>query len=105
MQILINADHYTDGNSQRAEKFESSIRESLQRFSDRVTRIEAHLSDENSDLKSGAMDKKCLLESRIAGLQPMAVSHQAATMDQAVKGAIDKLKNAMEHTFGKINSR
>lgn len=103
MQILINADHFTDGNSDRAEKYENGIRTALERFTDRVTRIEAHLTDENSDTKSGALDKKCLLEARVAGRQPLAVSHQAPTMDQAVKGSIDKLKHALDSMFGRLS--
>lgn len=105
MQILIHADHYTDGNADRAERYESAIRDSLERFSERLTRVEAHLSDENSDTKSGALDKKCLLETRIAGHQPLAVSHQAPTMDQAVKGAMDKMKHSLDSTLGRLNQR
>lgn len=103
MQILINADHFTDGNSDRAERYENNVRSAMDRFAERVTRIEAHLSDENSDAKSGALDKKCLLEARVAGHQPMAVSHQAPTMDQAVKGATDKLKHALDSMFGRLS--
>lgn len=102
MQIFINADHYTDANSDRAEKYENGIRTALERFAERVTRIEAHLSDENSDIKSGALDKRCLLEARVAGRPPLAVSHQAPTMDQAVKGSIDKLKSALDSMVGKL---
>jgi hypothetical protein len=34
----------------------------LDRFSEQITRVEVHLSDENSDKKLGAGEKPCMLE-------------------------------------------
>ena len=53
-------------------------------LSDRITRIEVHLSDENS-LKGGDHDKRCMLEARIAGMQPLAVTHLAESLVAAVR--------------------
>jgi hypothetical protein len=74
------------------------------RFADQITRVEVHLSDENSQ-KGGDEDKRCLLEARLAGLQPMAVSHQAATLPQAIDGAATKLAKALESTLGRLGSQ
>jgi ribosome-associated translation inhibitor RaiA len=73
----------------------------LSRFSDRITRVEVHLSDQNSD-KSGQDDKRCMMEARIEGRQPTAVTHQAATLDDAVDGAADKLKRSIESTLERL---
>jgi hypothetical protein len=35
----------------------------------------------------------------------MAVTHQAATLDQAVKGAANKLTRLIESTIGRINDQ
>jgi hypothetical protein len=59
-----------------------------------------HLSD-GSATRSGGTDKRCLMEARLAGRQPMAVSHQAATLDEAWRGAARKLRNAAETSFGR----
>jgi ribosome-associated translation inhibitor RaiA len=57
--------------------------------------LDVHLSDESGH-KSGQDDKRCMMHARLAGLQPTAVSHQAATLDQAIDGAVDRLKRSLE---------
>lgn len=73
----------------------------MDRFSDRVTRVEVHLSDQNAS-KSGPDDKRCLMEFRIAGRQPDTVTHDASSVDLAITGAADKLKRAVEHTLERL---
>jgi hypothetical protein len=46
-----------------------------------------------------------VLEARVAGLQPIAVSHQASTVELALTGAADKLERSIEHTLGRLNDR
>ena len=105
MIIQINTDSNIEGNRELAQQVETVVGDSLERFGDQITRVEVHLSDENSDKKFGTEDKRCLLEARLAGLQPMAVSHQAATMEQAVDGAVDKLMRSIDTTLGKLDNR
>jgi hypothetical protein len=70
-----------------------------------VTRVEVHLSDQNSDKKVGSVDIRCLLEARLAGHQPISVSDQAATLAQAVDGAVDKLTHSLDSTLGRLGKR
>ena len=105
MFIQINTDSNIEGNNEMAQQFENIIANGLERFSEQITRVEVHLSDENSDKKFGTEDKRCLIEARLAGLQPIAVSHQAATVDQAVDGAIDQMVSLIETTLGKLDSQ
>jgi len=86
-------------------QIESAVRNALDRFADQITRVEVHLSDENSDKKSGRADMRCLLEARLAGLQPISVSEEAATLAQAVDGATRKLKRSLESTLGRRGRR
>jgi len=46
---------------------------------------------------------RCLLEARLAGLQPFAVSHQAGTSEQAVDGSVDKLIRSIDATLRKLD--
>jgi ribosome-associated translation inhibitor RaiA len=69
--------------------------------SDRITRVEVHLSDQNGD-KSGQDDKRCMLEARLEGRQPTVVTHHAASLDEAVDGAADKLKRFLESTLERL---
>jgi len=105
MFIQINTDSNIEDNNEMAQQFENIIANGLERFSEQITRVEVHLSDENSDKKFGTEDKRCLIEARLAGLQPIAVSHQAATVDQAVDGAIDQMVSLIETTLGKLDSQ
>ncbi len=72
----------------------------LRRFRDHITRVEVHLSDENA-AKSGQHDNRCMMEARIEGRPPVAVTHTAASLDQAVSGATDKLARMIESTLGR----
>ena len=103
MTILIN----TDNNFTVHENFNSDIKGKLEkelaRFSDYITRVEVHMSDENGH-KKGPEDKKCILEARMEGKQPIAVSANAGNHEQALQGAIVKLKSSLDSIIGKMKS-
>ena len=102
MKIQINTDKNIPGLQAHAHSVETILEQALARFSDQITRIEVHLSDENSAAKSGMVDKRCLLEVRLAGRQPASVSEQAQTVDQAVRGAAQKMVSSLESELGKL---
>ena len=95
MQIQINTDHTIKGHETLVAKLSSSIENALSRFSDHITRLEVHISDENGD-KPGPNDKRCMMEARLEGREPIAVTYHAATIDQAVDGATNKLINMID---------
>ena len=64
----------------------AAVETGLARFRERLTRVEVHLSDVNGP--KGGRDARCALEARAAGRQPVAVTNEAHTPDDAVKGAI-----------------
>ncbi|MEO6758175.1 MAG: HPF/RaiA family ribosome-associated protein [Saprospiraceae bacterium] len=94
MTIQLNTDKNLSIQGEYAEKLEAMLSAGLTRFTDHITRLEAHFSDENG-AKGGVKDKRCLLEARIAGRQPVAVTEIADTYDLAVSGAIDKMKTVL----------
>jgi hypothetical protein len=102
MQIQINTDGNIEGHEQLAQQVEAVVRDGLQRCIEKITRVEVHLSDENSDKKFGVEDKRCLLEARPAGHQPIAVSHEAATTELAVEGALERLTHLLDDTLGRM---
>jgi ribosome-associated translation inhibitor RaiA len=104
MQIQINTDNHISGRDELAEQVRAVIADTLERFRDQVTRVEAHLSDENSH-KSNGPDKRCVLEARLEGRPPVAVTHQAEIMMQAVNGAAEKLKTSLTSTLGRLHDR
>jgi broad specificity polyphosphatase/5'/3'-nucleotidase SurE len=42
-----------------------------------------------------------MIEARLAGLKPIAVSHKAGNVDAAIHGAIERLKRSLEHVIEK----
>ncbi len=105
MHIQINSDSNTECNADLEDRFRATISEGLDRFSDQLTRVEVHLSDQDGENKHSKSDKRCLLEGRIAGLQPISVSDSADTMERAVDGAIRKLISVLDNTLGRLGRR
>lgn len=103
MTIQFNTGNNVNGSETLHERLSAVIAEKLSRFSEQITRIEAHLSDSNGH-KEGQNDKQCVLEARLEGLQPIAVTNNANTYDEAVTGAITKLKAALDTAIGKLRN-
>lgn len=103
MQIQFNTDSTIEGHERLQTYFTEELEKSLSRFGDKITRVEVHLGDENKD-KFGVDDKRCLIEVRLAGLNPLAVTHNADTIEKAFSGATDKIKRVLGTTFEKMKS-
>lgn len=102
MKIQINTDNHITGLEALAEQAEATIIAALGHLAEHVTRIEVHLSDENGE-KTGGRDKRCMMEARFEGRQPMAVTDEADNLDEAITGATDKLKSSLESTLGRLH--
>ncbi len=101
MQVLVNSDHHIVGGEDLTERVQGVVEGRLDRFEGRITRVEVHLNDLNGS-KLGERDKRCMMEARIGGLKPIAVSHEAPTLTEAIHAAADKLERAIEHALGKL---
>jgi ribosome-associated translation inhibitor RaiA len=104
MQIQVNTDHNIEGREELTARVRGVVEGVLIRVSNHITRVEVHLSDVNGD-KSSENDKRCVMEARLEGRQPIAVTHQAATLDQVVDGAADKLSRLIESTLGRLRDK
>ena len=104
MQILIETDRNITQTAQQDERTERTLRSAIGRFEQRLSRVQIHLSDENSN-KGGSDDKRCMIEARPEGLDPLAVQHKAATIELAIDGASVKLGSALDSLFGRLDGR
>lgn len=104
MIIQINTDKTIIGDKKAMDYFTSQISDALSRFNNYITRIEIHLKDLNGK-KDGFNDISCLLEARIKGSSPIAVSSQADTIELAISAAINKIKSALNSLLGKIQQQ
>ena len=102
MQVLVNSDHHIVAGEDLTERVQGVVEGRLERFQGRITRVEVHLNDLNGH-KLGERDKRCMMEARVGGMKPLAVSHEAPTLTEAIHVAADKLERAIEHSFGKLD--
>lgn len=101
MKIELNTDVHIDGTEALAAHVSATVEQALKHFSEHITRVEVHLSDENAG-KSGPNDQRCMLEARLEGRQPVVVTDQAATLERAVHGAAQKLARLLDSTLGRL---
>lgn len=104
MQININTDKTIERHQGLDDHVESVVKAAVQRFGELITRVEVHLSDENSQ-KSSDGGNRCLLEARVTGYQPIAVSDHSVHLHQAISGAADKLQRAIDSALGRLHDR
>lgn len=102
MQIQVNTDNNIEGREALANHVRAVVATALSRHEERITRVEVHLSDQNSG-KGGSDDKRCVMEVRLTGRQPVAVTDDAATVEAAVEGAVGKLERLIETTLGRLH--
>ena len=104
MQININTDKTIERHQGLDDHVESVVQAAVGRFGEHITRVEVHLSDENSQ-KSADGGNRCLLEARVTGYQPIAVSEHALNLHQAISGAAEKLKRAVDSALGRLHDK
>ncbi len=105
MQVKLHTDTHIDGNAAMAEHLDTVVKEALQRFGGRVTRVDAHLSDVNGQAKPGSDDIRCGLEAKLVGEEPVIVHDQAGNAHQAIAGALRKLQRAVGVAIDKHDPR
>jgi ribosome-associated translation inhibitor RaiA len=103
MQVQVNHGNRVRIAEDTALRLTRVVEDGLAQFADRITRVEMHLGDENAE-KGGTSDKRCMLEARLANLQPVAVTHQAQSLQLAIDGALEKLTHALNHALGKLET-
>jgi len=103
MKIQINTGKSVSINEELRTSLTFLASDGLGRFSDQITRLEVHISDEDGN-KVGLNDKRCMLEARIEGRQPIAVTDHAGTHEEAVNGAVAKLKNSLKTIHGRLRN-
>ena len=105
MKVQVNTSNDID-NKDALERWASEyLNERLGRFDQDITSIEVQMTDENHAAKGGGVDKRCMMEARITGRAPIAVTNYAPDQNLAFRGAADKLDKALEHAFGKLDRR
>ena len=103
MIIQLNTDKNITASEELRVPLIALISQELDRYSQHITRLEVHLSDENGP-KDGLNDIRCLLEARLEGRQPIVVTKNANTLEQAVQGALEKLTTSLNTIVGRLRN-
>lgn len=104
MQINVNTDNTIAKHQGLDEHVDSVVRSSIGRFSDQVTRVDVHLSDENKE-KKGDGGNSCMLEARLSGIAPIVVHEHAGDLHQAINNAGGKLARALDSAIGRLQDK
>jgi len=102
MLIQVNTDSKTHGTADLTQSVQALIEDKLGRFADRITRAEVHLTDENSTEKTGGNDKRCMIEVRMSGMNPISATDRGASHDIALRGAANKMQSQLDTIVGKL---
>lgn len=103
MQVQVHTNQI-EGSARLQEWVSSAVLDKLDHFDELLTRVVVHISDENAH-KAGADDKRCHIEARPKGHQPISVTHKAEAMGIAVDGAAEKMRHALEHLTGRLEGK
>lgn len=103
MKIQVNTDKNIDGKESLTNYVKTTVEDGLNRFSESITRIDVHLSDDNGS-KEGVADKRCLIEVKAENISPIAVTEVEDNLHKAINGAVDKIKKALSTKLSKLNS-
>ena len=101
MIVQVHTSPDVEGGERLTAEVEALVTSAVGRFADRLSRVQVHLGDQNSSAKGGGNDKRCMMEARIDGASPIAVTELAATIEQALDGAAEKLERSIDSHLGR----
>lgn len=103
MLIQFNTDNHVEAHQELAPDIVAQLENVLARFSDQLTRVEVYLKDVNAD-RSGDGDKRCTIEVKAKGYDPVTVTNDAASLMTAFNGARDKVVRTLDRRFGRLRN-
>lgn len=104
MLVQVNTDNHVENKVTLQEWVRGEVEGALSRFEPQLTRAEVYLSDVNSH-KNSQIDKQCTLEARLAGLDPIAVTKEAATVEAALDLALDALTLTLDSRLERLREK
>ena len=102
MDIEVSSDSTISMNASMIKRLGAEVAEGLDRFEDRLTRVEIHLSGDKA-ATTRTVDKRCVLEARPGGQPPVVVTAAAETINQACADAVRKLRTLLGRKFSRLD--
>jgi hypothetical protein len=104
MLVQVNTDNHIENKETLQDWVQRELDDTLGRFEPQLTRAEVYLSDLNSH-KNGQADKQCTLEVKLAGLDPIAVTKNAGTLEAALDAALDAMTLTLDSRLEKLHEK
>ena len=104
MDIQVRTDYHVDGDQGLIGYVEQEVSSGLAAFSERITSVQVHLSEE-SGARKGPHELRCVLEVRLAGHAPVVVTHRGSTKDDVVHGAVADMRAVLDRLQGHLDQR
>jgi ribosome-associated translation inhibitor RaiA len=106
MQVQINSDNTIAMHNNLSDSIGSYINNVLQRFEPYLTRVDVHLTGENTRTPDrGPIETRCLLEVRPKHHTPLVTSSESNDIDTAFSAAAAKMHRLLENTFGRLSNK
>lgn len=103
MHIQVNTDNHIQGDERLQEVIEDAVRNALGPLEKRISAVEVHVKDMNAD--KGGVDIRATVEARPEGLRPFGAQHDDTSVEAAVRGAARKMRNRLDHEFGRLSDK
>ncbi len=104
MEITVHTDNNIRGTEEMTGRVEAEVASALSRFSDRLTRVDVHLSDQSAGRVTES-DIRCLVEARPRRRTAVTVTDDAGSVDAAVTGALQRLDHLLTTDEGRRHDR
>ena len=104
MQVQVHTDDNIQGGESLARWVQEETTARLARFREHITRVEVFMTDVAAG-KESFNDKRCRIEARPAGRQPVTVTADADKTADAFTASIDKLIRALDTDLGRAKDR
>lgn len=104
MQIRVLTDDHIDSSDELTTRVEGVVEGSLDRYRDRITLVEVHLS-RRTPHRAGERDMCCRMQAQAGALKPIEVSHEAITLTESIHAASAKLERAVHAALGRRKSK
>ena len=99
MLITIHTDNHIQGREDVAQTVEDMVADAIGDFSEWITRVDVHLSDENAG--KGGDDKRCVIDAHPKGTAHIASHHHSSTVKEAIEGSLEKLMTMLQKIHDK----
>ena len=104
MQVQVHTNDKIPGGDALAQWVQQETLARLARFKETITRVEVYFSEVEGG-RPGTSDKRCVMEARPAGRQPIAVNADAVKLADALAGALERLMRALDNDLGRAKDR